>query len=82
MDLPTSLEWIEVDFPEVIALKEERLADEKPRCALKRVKLDLTDRSFRRKPFVDFGARAKEILVLTEGRGPLFERGRDRRLGG
>ena len=67
MDLPTSLEWIEVDFPDVIALKEERLADEKPRCALKRVKLDLTDRSFRQKLFVDVGARAKEILVLTEG---------------
>jgi methyltransferase (TIGR00027 family) len=67
MDLPKSLDWIEVDFPHVIELKEARLADEEPRCRLERIKFDLTDRVSRQKFFADVGARAKEVLVLTEG---------------
>ena len=67
MDLPKSLDWIEVDFPHVIELKEARLADEEPRCRLERIKFDLTDRVLRQKFFADVGARAKEVLVLTEG---------------
>src|SRR5215471_4315888 len=67
MDLPKSLDWIEVDFPHVIELKEARLADEEPRCRLERIKFDLTDRVSRKKFFADVGARAKEVLVLTEG---------------
>ena len=47
MDLPRSLRFVEVDFPDVIALKEARLADEEPRCRLERVALDLTDRAAR-----------------------------------
>jgi methyltransferase (TIGR00027 family) len=67
MDLPKSLDWIEVDFPHVIELKEARLADEEPRCRLERIKFDLTDRVSRQKFFADVEARAKEVLVLTEG---------------
>ena len=42
MALPKTLRWVEVDYPHVIALKEERLAGEEPYCRLKRIKLDLT----------------------------------------
>jgi len=70
MDLPKDLRWIEVDYPHVIDLKEERLTDEKPTCALDRVKLDLTDRAARQKFFAEVNARAGGLLVLTEGVTP------------
>lgn len=70
MDLPKDLRWIEVDYPHVIDLKEERLADEKPNCALERVKLDLTDRAARQKFLAEVNARAGAVLVLTEGVTP------------
>ena len=67
MELPQSLRWIEVDFPDVIALKESRLADEPPRCRLDRVGLDLTDRAARRAFLSDISAGATKMLVITEG---------------
>jgi len=67
MQLPSSLSWIEVDYPRVIDLKDERLADEQPRCWLERVKLDLADLPARAKLFADLGSRFNKVLVLTEG---------------
>ncbi|MGZ3699185.1 MAG: class I SAM-dependent methyltransferase [Bdellovibrionota bacterium] len=67
MELPGSLQWVEVDFPHLIELKEERLRAEKPHCQLTRVKLDLTDREARRKFFSELNAKSKKVLVLTEG---------------
>lgn len=67
MKLPASLRWIEVDLPEILAYKEEILANEKPVCALERVRLDLSDGNARRTLFADLDRRAKKILVLTEG---------------
>jgi methyltransferase (TIGR00027 family) len=67
IDLPNSLRWIEVDFPHMIELKEQRLAGEKPSCRVERIKLDLTDRALRRQLFADVSAWAGKILVLTEG---------------
>jgi O-methyltransferase involved in polyketide biosynthesis len=67
MELPPSLRWIEVDFPNVIALKEFRLADEASRCRLERLSLDLTDRAARRAFLAETSAGAAKILVLTEG---------------
>jgi methyltransferase (TIGR00027 family) len=67
MDLPPSLTWIEVDYPAVIALKEERLAKEKPRCSLERIKLDLANVEARRRMLAGLDAPARKILVLTEG---------------
>ena len=32
MTLPASLSWVEVDMPKIVALKEDRLAGETPRC--------------------------------------------------
>ena len=67
MDLPKSLRWIEVDFPPLIELKDARLADERPNCQLERIKIDLTDRSSRKRLFAELSARAGKILVLNEG---------------
>ena len=70
MDLPESLRWIEVDFPNMIELKESELAEERPNCRLERIKLDLTERE-RRKQFLDeIAAKASTVLVLTEGLVP------------
>jgi methyltransferase (TIGR00027 family) len=67
MDLPSSLVWIEVDYPDIIAFKEERLQNESPRCRLSRLKRDLANKTEREQVLADANARAKKILVLTEG---------------
>ncbi len=67
MDLPASLNWIEADYPDVIAYKEEHLLREVPRFRLKRVKCDLSDAAVRRRLLTDTDTQAKKMLVLTEG---------------
>jgi methyltransferase (TIGR00027 family) len=67
MKLPASLHWVEVDLPEILAYKEEILADEKPSCALERIRLNLSDANARQTLFAELNRRAKKILVLTEG---------------
>ena len=67
MELPKTLRWVEVDFPHVIALKESRLADERPNCRLDRIELDLTDRALRQRFLAEISQSAEKILVLTEG---------------
>jgi methyltransferase (TIGR00027 family) len=67
MDIPASLHWVELDFPEIVSYKEEILAGEKPKCKLERVSLDLSDERARRELFADLNSRAKKIVVLTEG---------------
>jgi methyltransferase (TIGR00027 family) len=67
MALPASLQWIEVDLPDLLSYKELILANEKPLCALERIRLDLSDVNARRALFAQFNSRAKKVLVLTEG---------------
>lgn len=67
MPLPPSLSWIEVDLPEILDEKEAILRDERPACALERVRLDLADVSARRALFARLGARARNAMVVTEG---------------
>jgi methyltransferase (TIGR00027 family) len=67
MDLPASLTWIEADYPSVIALKEEQLANERPRCKLIREACDLADKGARTCFLGEAQARATKMLVLTEG---------------
>ena len=67
MALPASLQWIEVDLPEILTYKEGILAKEKPVCRLERIRLDLSDGHARRALFADLNRRANKILVLTEG---------------
>jgi methyltransferase (TIGR00027 family) len=67
MKLPATLQWIEIDLPEILAYKENILADEQPTCRLERIRLDLSDVSARKPIFAELAGRAKKILVLTEG---------------
>ena len=67
LSLPSSLKWIEVDFAEILAEKETHLKAQKPRCQLKRIKLDLADIELRRALFAEISAEATEVLVVSEG---------------
>lgn len=67
MDLPAGLQWIEVDLPALINYKEGILGGEKPRCALERFRLDLSDVPARQGLFRELGARARKAIVITEG---------------
>jgi len=67
MELPASLNWTEVDYPHVIDYKEQRLAQEIPRCRLSRIKCDLADDTARRRMLTEVNASTKKLLVLSEG---------------
>jgi methyltransferase (TIGR00027 family) len=67
MQLPPSLQWIEVDLPEILSYKEEILKNEKPVCILERVRLDLSDVTARRELFARLGRQAKKTLIISEG---------------
>src|SRR5205814_9984892 len=43
MNLPGSLQWIEVDLSEILAYKVYVLQNETPVCQVERVRLDLSD---------------------------------------
>ena len=67
LPLPPTLRWVEADFPDVIAYKQEQLAGERPACALEQVGIDLTDMARRRVLFDRVGATAPRVLVVSEG---------------
>jgi len=65
--LPASLHWIEVDLPDVIDYKEEKLAGEAPACRLRRVAAHLSQPDLRQSLFAEINAVSARVLVLTEG---------------
>ncbi len=67
LPLPRALRWIEADFPDVIAYKQEQLKGERPAAALEQVGIDLTDVAQRRALFGQIGAAARQVLVVSEG---------------
>ena len=67
MDLPSSLQWVEVDLPGIIEEKEKVLNNEAPRCNLIRIKSDLADQKARIELFKKLNSKAGKILVMTEG---------------
>ena len=67
MNLPATLEWVEVDLPDIVSYKEEILKDEAPRCRLERISLDLSDLLGRRKLFAELDTRATKVVVASEG---------------
>jgi methyltransferase (TIGR00027 family) len=67
MELRPDLQWVEVDLPEIVSYKQEILGNEKPKCRLERISLDLSDDPKRRALFADLDQRAKKIVVMTEG---------------
>jgi methyltransferase (TIGR00027 family) len=67
MALPSTLRWIEVDFPNIITYKNEKLAGEKPVCRLERIAADLSDIPLRRSLFQRIGSESQSTLIITEG---------------
>jgi methyltransferase (TIGR00027 family) len=67
MQLPATLQWVEVDLPAIISYKEGILENEKPNCRLERIRLDLSDASGRRALFAELDRRATKIVVMSEG---------------
>jgi methyltransferase (TIGR00027 family) len=67
MDLSPSLQWIEIDLSGILDYKEEILKDDKPVCALERIRLDLSDVNARREVFAKLGNRGSKALVISEG---------------
>jgi methyltransferase (TIGR00027 family) len=67
MALPPSLQWMEVDLPEILSYKQQILAAERPACVLDRIRLDLSKVDERRSVFRQFGERARKAVVITEG---------------
>jgi methyltransferase (TIGR00027 family) len=67
MNLPSSLQWIEVDLPEILAYKEDVLRNETPACQVERVRLDLSDVRARRELFSKLSRQANRALVVSEG---------------
>jgi methyltransferase (TIGR00027 family) len=67
MNLPATMQWVEVDLPDIVSYKEQILGNEKPRCRLERIALDLSDVAGRRALFAKLDARAANVVVASEG---------------
>ena len=67
MHLPSSLHWVEVDYPSLIEGKTANLRGEVPACSIERIGLDLTDVDARRRLFDRIWTTSKRTMVLTEG---------------
>jgi O-methyltransferase involved in polyketide biosynthesis len=67
MQLPTTLQWIEADLPDILAYKKELLAGDKPTCQLERIAVNLADVNERRRFLADITKHGKRGIVLTEG---------------
>ncbi len=70
LELPPDLNWIEVDFPKIIAYKESIIGAEVPHCHLERITADLSDDDVRRALLHDIESQTKNLLVITEGVTP------------
>ncbi len=82
MSLPSALRWIEVDFPNIVELKNSQLSERTPACRIERVGLDLLDRSARDALFARLGPETKNTLVISEGVLPYLSNGDVARLAG
>ena len=60
---PQDIQWIEIDFPEVVELKNEKLKDQKPKCTLERIGLNLANQEERKRLF-------DELRNLLHGHRP------------
>ena len=67
LDLPPDFTWVEADLPQLLAEKEQALADQRPRCRLTRHAVDLADPAARDAFLNEELAGATKALVLTEG---------------
>jgi methyltransferase (TIGR00027 family) len=73
IELPPSIKWIEVDFPEIISQKNKILETDAPHFNLIRWATDLTDPGDRNKFFSQLRESNEPTVVLTEGVLPYLE---------
>ena len=67
LQLPSTLQWIEVDLPDILAYKEKILEGEKPKCQFQRIKQDLSDATARKELFKTLGEKCNSALIVSEG---------------
>ena len=67
LELPPSLQWIDVDLPDILKYKTEMLKDDKPKCRYEAISVDMTDTDARQSMLMNVGAIGKKVLVVTEG---------------
>src|SRR5581483_6302771 len=67
LSLSPSLNWIEVDLPELLSYKEQKLAQRVPKCILERIPADLSNAQVWQELIERVGQEGRAILVLTEG---------------
>ncbi len=67
LSLPPALRWVDVDLPDILQYKTERLSDATPSCRYEAIAADLTDARKRQALFTQIGAQAQRVLVVTEG---------------
>ena len=65
--LPSTLKWFDIDLPAMITYKNQILENEKPKCVLQSIQLDLADRNARLEVFKQLSAGARKALIITEG---------------
>jgi len=67
MKLGENINWIEVDFPQVIDHKTKLLQKFNPTCHLERISLDLSNRKLRQDLLAELAAKYPKVVILTEG---------------
>lgn len=65
MQLPSSLQWIEVDLPGILSEKEKILDRETPHCDLQRIRLDLSDQKARLELFEHLDKKTNRALIVS-----------------
>ncbi len=65
--LPSTLTWVEIDLPGILADKEALVGGETPRCVLERIRADLADPAQRRDALARATAGARRTLFVAEG---------------
>ena len=67
LDLPASLTWIQVDYPDMLDYVRGELAAERLRCTVRWEPADLADAAQRRALLAKVGAAHRNVLVVSEG---------------
>lgn len=73
LSLPQETQWIEIDFPKIIALKNEKLKNKIPNCKLERIGMDLSNQLERAQLFDELNSRIGPAIILTEGVIPYLD---------
>jgi methyltransferase (TIGR00027 family) len=67
LDLPRSLRWVDVDFPQMVAHKTGHMAGVAPKCDYRAVAADLADAGARTAVLAEATAGARCVLIVAEG---------------